>query len=565
MGTTGRRRVEITYDANTRGAIAEIKKLAAANGFGMKNIANEVKKTTRAVESLDRAFRTTAGLLAFRRLTIELFQGLRSIVRVTEQYRGENDELVRSFAEVKDEARGFVAALGTVLLGALDAGGGADTLGTKLREMRDDVLDADTALGGLVRSGFTAIIRGSEFVITALGRVTQGFQAILGAVRIASEGLAEFFGAQAARRVGEDLRPAIERLDELEQLLGDPTRRPGERSRLRQEIADQRLLVAALSAEWEARENVADAQTRDREEAIAGLEAELQGTEDLIDGIGELSDQIVTGLGGSFTMAADVAESGARRTGQALREEIAAPLHEMLPVLREFLAGLALLQKGAGLGSQEEALALAGTFGLKTPGGEAAPGALAPKDVIFGKEAELAMLETQRAADETRLSVAGIFGGPVQDEILQGLGSMQDSVHNFLQLTRGEFGSWGLAIRETLGGLMGQIGSSFLSAAAQVIGGASSGPFGLFLALGGAFSILSGLLTGGGGGGRTARSASSVPADVMAGIRPGASRGTQSQVIQLSVGAVFSRDESRRTVAQLYDEAQRLGEARMGR
>jgi hypothetical protein len=142
------------------------------------------------------------------------------------------------------------------------------------------------------------------------------------------------------------------------------------------------------------------------------------------------------------------------------------------------------------------------------------------------------------------------------------LGMAFSAMGRFIGGTKSAFADLGKAIASSLSNTFGSIGQSFLTSAMSIVTGASSGPLGIFLALGGAFSMLSGLLSGSGGGAAVNRSMATSP-DVLTAIRPEVSGSGRTVIHQtLSIGAVFADyDESAtRAVARYSRRAQAMGE-----
>jgi hypothetical protein len=234
-----------------------------------------------------------------------------------------------------------------------------------------------------------------------------------------------------------------------------------------------------------------------------------------------------------------------------VREAMDAPRSTRTTRRRQSGGGGRSRDRGAlGLAAGE---AFGGAFGEPTERGELAELIGAGAGSLFDKR------ETGKIMSDQQTAFADAVDA-MRDSWQSGLASMSTELGKFLGGAESSFDDFGQAIKGFLASTFSDIGGSFMGAAAQVIGGAASGPWGLFLALGGAFNLLSGMLSGGGGSSGGMDAARQVP-DIMAAIRPDAGGpGGGTTVVQMSIGAVFGRDESVRTVASIVKEARARGE-----
>ena len=543
---TSRRTVEITYDLRTRGAVAEIKKFARQNGIALNRVRQEAKRTGDELQSLRRGAIAVGAALVGAIAAEKTVQGFRSIIDITREYRGESDELTQAINATGSELAGLGAALGTVLFGAAQEGGALGTLNEGIRNLRDDILNADSAVGGFVRGSLSAMVSFGALAATAMVRLTQGVLDFVDTISSVSREAESTLFAGDIERLEEDAARARDIARDLRNTPADLT--PEQRLDVNQGILSALADAQRFDAEIEAI----------REGPLGGLRAELDeirrrvaqrtlDADELVGGIATFAERLKAGLEQSFDLA-DAHRTAAEGTADAMQDQVLAAQDLIALALQAATIADNLASKGGGDTKGDPRAktdALTDALRSSLQGGadalnEAAIAAQSLESVIVG-------------------SVPSALGA---------LSQMQAGLGRFFARGLRGVGAFGDELRLSLAGVFSGIGGNFASAAASVAVGASTGPFGLFLALGGAFSILGGLLggLGGGGKGRGLSSPTRSPA-VLSTIRPEVSGGGGGSVNYIvNTGATFfGGDDSRRGIVDQWQQGVRFGEVAPGR
>ena len=568
---SSRRRVEITYQANTRQAVAEISKFAKASTGSLQSIQRDTAKATSAISKMGGAMKALGATLVFSTLSRGFRAAVaeaREIWKETERWRGKNDELVQSAERVYQESTRVEAAIGTVVLGAAKATGVLGTLEQGFHSLSDAILSSDTTIGKIVRGPLHLLV---DVIWTAIDvshkweavwtEVTDNIQIMAADIQVAWTKMVEATVKQLEEIPGP-LRELIGGIDQLvarQELMVQGAEASAQAAR--NEANAHRSAAAVIAAAAESRRAAWDAGI-DQDFTLGGAPAGPSGggasgmVADFLHAMAEADAQRGTwyeSLAETLGRGAAERRSGGRGGGSE-RAAVARALGERAgATVAGATKGSVYDPKNAAVVERQNASKLGGTLGSQALAGSlgGSAGASALGGAAGGRAGEVAA-EMQAAQEQLK---------GLNDMFTSELGGMSTSFFSVLGQMAGGLKDWGSELKATLAQTLGSIGSSLTSAAVSGASILGMGPLGIF-ALGGLFSVAAGLLGGPGGSSAGARRGRAAGGnyDVSAQIRPEVSRGSQSQVVQLSIGAVFSRDESRKAVAGFVREAQFLGE-----
>lgn len=554
-----RRTIELAYTVENRAAIAEIRKIARASGVSLKSIQADTRKVREEQDRWHNQLRAIGGVLAGLFVAEKFKQGALAIIEMTREIRGENDELVKSFDEAKRALQSVGASIGTVALGAIEASGALETMSDTTEQLSTDILSADTALGSFVRQGLTGVVLATQIAMQGLLRLAQAVIFVRDLYPTVVDEGESFLTEQAAGR--EDLvlaariRNQERQLETLRGELTDPSltrsetadilARQTEVQRALNELESERVSAAEISAALIEGANV------DAEASLDSLWTNAQDLENYIEQIGVLGEQLRTGLEGDFTMDPAGDGGGAGREiepGEGLfgfslgdvRQWVNEALNIVNRQTRFYLEQHSVDTERAAGGAMGDVFGdvlLLGIFGARDK------------------------TEPEKQAEQLPTAIDDVMAA-AQQSWTGGLGDMSTALGQFFTGAIDSAEDFGAAFKNTLGSITGSIGASFFQAATSVVSGASAGPWGLFLALGGAFSLLSGLLSGGGASGPSIATSGRSPA-ALTSPQPQMSGGGAGNTYILESGATFfTRGDTRREVAGLFDEAMTRGEVR---
>lgn len=531
-------RVEIDVGASTARAVSSLASVGSAS-VGMASdaikaveaslvpwqaFALAVTGVEAAISLAERAVRTFAGPMG-RALDLAI------------QYRGENDSLVRSLAGVDRQIERIGAAFGEIALQGLEATGVVEDLEGFLEGLVDQILDADSAIGQFVRQGLTALVDGVGFVGEAVLQAGAGFVGLVGMINVAREGLVEF-GLEAERLVlANQLADVMDRHATQGPAAGGfnlGSQVGGWLATADNRWADIRVAEErALTAQITALDEVIARQHESTQAARESADASIRGIQETIAGYTQLQtamDQFVAGMSGDANLPD--APPGTGGDGRQGRRRFFGPLGLIFETAPGFEAGLReVAERGARIQD-----AIGGIFGGIGGGGD-------------GK----AVSPLKDGMDDLVATMTGSFQGGL-DNMMRGLG-------RFLAAGGKGFEDFGEGVRDTFSGMLGGIGNSLMSAALAGALSSATGPFGLFGAIGGMFSLAAGLVSGiGGGGGRNRGGGGAGFSDTLNTIRPEVSSSGPTTVVQMSIGAIYSPEESTTAVARLTRRAIATGE-----
>jgi hypothetical protein len=516
-------RVVIQVDAETAAAVQKLAAVGAASADMAGDAVSAATSSFGAFEQLELAIIAVDAAinLAARALGVLRDATARAVGSALD-LREENDALVRQFERIRSRIDRVVASFGEIIIQGLEAAGTLERLETGLGNLERDILDADSALGQLVRVGFIGLVRGSVFVVQGLALISQGLAGLVDTARVTQEVVASLFQfaeigvrglAQAA--VGQELNEALARLEQLQ------TREPG----------------FVFSAEDIARQTERQV-GRVRELANAYTELERAS--------GAAGDRASASVGAVNNAVNRLAES--QGNFAAFRDLLSTVVTELEAVAAAMQADAR--PPGPGREDGGGQTVLDAIEGLIKP---AVKGPLSPAEQI-GK-----IIKGEFPAAESKEPVAGLVDifDSTRGAIASTLSGTLRDIGRFVTSAGAHFENLGNMMKQQIANAAASIGAAFVQAGVASL--FTGNPLFAALGIGALFSTIAGLLSGSTAG--AGRSAASVAPDVMLAAR-GPIETTSTVVVQQSIGAIFSRDESKQAVASLWAEAQELGELR---
>ena len=578
--SVSRRRVEIRYDVQTKGAVANIRKFARENGLQLRKIKAAQQETTRATEKLKDSFSGLKDLIVAAFAADKAIEGLKKLAEVTRDVRGENDALVKSAGEVATNVQRVGAAIGTVFLGAAAGGAAFGKLNEELEQMTANILDAESETGKFVRQTLSGLVTGATITAQSLSYVAEGFLDIKDAAAMARSAVVSFLLAEEGQfrvsgiedqirelegftatidraiRNGTELRSDMQGItgginpSELEEHFGvifgtstpSADRLSSVLTQRLEELRYERRIMRESFGDVSGREQL----LRDR--LAGGISERATAFGGFRERAGEIAEAFNAALNQSFTLPEVGPEgpssqtlSSAQDAGRLIGEALADGIRERL----DFAELLRTKDKDA---LQQQVDRLRGS------GASIAEGVLGIAQGFQGG---------QTGSSVPEIDVEAMLGKSAVIQFTNNIGQMSNALGEFFVAGTSGAEAFGESLKNTLGASMSSIGSGLLSGAAQVALGAGSGPLGLLLGLGGAFSLIGGLLSGTGGGGRSGGiNASSVSPLALGSIRPDvASGGTAGNTYVIQTGATFfGQDDARRAVGDYARQAVQYGE-----
>jgi len=154
------------------------------------------------------------------------------------------------------------------------------------------------------------------------------------------------------------------------------------------------------------------------------------------------------------------------------------------------------------------------------------------------------------------------FSG-LQTGVESALSGTFNSIGQFITGTKDAFSTLGQSIKDMFGQTFATIGQTFLQGAISAAISPTGGPIAALLGLGAMFSVIGGLLSGGGTSMSSGSRGIAASADILQSIRPEVSgAGGATVSYHQHIGVQFTnRDESARAVRDLQRHADTMGEA----
>jgi len=554
-------------------------------GRRVKDLIKETKRLNRGVQSVAIGVRRFAAIMVGSEGPVDAFRKiLRRTVGEAAENRRELEELgkisgdvMRQYNELTKAGKRFLVTIGEIVLQ-----GGASTdvfedMTDWLNNLSAALAKSDTQAGKFIRRAIAGIVRALGYMATSFLRVVQGVQAFIGVIGAAQNTLVEMaLSVEKVRLEAEktasylfDLgsdrtQTALTALDELEQFETrfGASLTPTARSELEAHIAAQERLLElaqdqfqtdergrdAIDERIRAIDGLLEAQERETQEGVENLIQILQGTENSIEGV----DVLVQRLADSIENLGDI-DIPEIFDADALNAANAA-LEDILKNLRNAGGAVGAFGGATGIGT---GAALGGALGA-TP--------LSPLFDVEEKDLDKFWDSIKTRTGEQAQSFKDVMRSVQQDMAgvwTSGINDMATNLGKFLSGAEGGFEKFGEAVKGVVADSFGSIGKAFQQAAQKAlaghIAGGPLGMFGQFAAVGALFSLTAGLIGGIGLGGGGVASVAAGP-DIISTLRPESGGPGGTIIVNQSIGAIFSRDESRRTVAQLVQEARTVGE-----
>jgi len=569
--SVSRRRVEIRYDVQTKGAVANIRRFARENGLQLRKIKKEQQKTTKSTEALRRSVEELKGVFAAVFVFDKFKEALSKVSEVTVRLRGENDSLVKSAKELKGNLEQVAAAVGSVFLEAVDVSDTFQGLNDKLEALTASIANADTVAGQFVRQGLSAMVGVGQLAINIFARLAlavalmaRGMDVAKSAFEVAFHGIRAIANSEEIHSVSSTLQ---EQRDTLAGFSSSESLLQGARSAEAGGLNEEGHRLRRLLYE----RGIAEAAVASSEQHLSSLTGNFEQSQEAV----SLSLDVLTGDVQRFVDTALAGDDAISQVNKMLNG-IQTALEDLPTISLDFIdpeanggeALAAARQAGQDLG---DALSQglrerieAGVSGARGSGASVGRSvASGMEDLIEGITAGNILRKNKAEGSGSVLDVESILGTSTVNQFTNNVGTMSSALGEFFASGMTGAEDFGEALKNTLGSSMSSIGSGLLSGAAQVALGAAAGPMGWMLALGGAFSLVGGLLSGTGGGGRSSGiNASSASPLSLGSIRPDvASGGTAGNTYVIQTGAsFFGQDDARRAVGDYARQAVQYGE-----
>lgn len=559
--------VVIQFDAQTQAVVRAVEGIEAR----LQQLGNAHARQSRSMQAaLDRI--TTAG----QRVAYHYGLIHRSIAGLLSPM----SQVIRKALDWEQSITRLGSAVGGVVDNILEGAGVTDGMSGAVDGLVSSIGDADSAVGSLIRDGLSGLITVGESVIGTMlemsysvNSLAESVVSMVGSVMQAANQLSTIPEDLNAASTGHTLLDELERLDELEQayqrVIDEQGKLMGEQSPERMAYEQQRRIVAEAESRssernraqdeaqaWVDAQNAAiEEERRQREAGLEQLRSDIDRAEDAV---ALAAAELRSGLEGDST---ERVRGGASRRGGGGSTTVAQTwlaaaliqINEQMDAVTDATPSFtgAIERVASWLGGGD-----GGKSGAYDKGGQQGfPG-------LYDT-----MLSDQRIATQSSLDAAleqGFAGLP--GAAASALGDVSTGIADFVRGTEGAFASMGEALKSTLAGALGSIGSALTQGAlsAAISGTMALGPIGLIVGLGMALLTASGLLGGTGGGATANAQQMAQQADVFGAIRTDSSGGGGSIVYHTSIGAYFGdperSDAAARGVAGGLRRLRRTGE-----
>jgi len=582
-----------------RGVITEYAALQDATEFVM----NASAETGESLEALgERAVQVATGQLEglrekFPQLTQELqamqaagASGSEMLAHMADEMRGvaaDGDQATIQIARVGLAFGDVQEAIGGIILGTIRSSTVVGDLASTFDDLAVAIADPTSRAGVFAREALGMIVGAGQLAANVVARLGLGFMLLKESIDVAIAGAQaaiaeiESWDNSAARsaarqaRASEDIRSAraavagveaeIERIRERDRVETEFTRR-----QIRQQ--ENRLRVHR-EAETRAQAEFDEVDARVRQQEASWVSAQRQAEEasrafadarNEFETMAMTGDQAIGDMNAYFDRLQEAipdaagAELGADGAGDVGR--FRQPGDGGDDPADDEKARLGLIAQFEREKSAAQAERVAGPFveglGLMFTGVQDVNAALGEGIVALVEYMDQMVTFGEVSEDIFKDAFAGLG-----EDVL----GLTEDLGAFLATGESKFESFGDAIKKTLGSTFGQIGGAFRQAAMQqALTAGFGGPFAAFAGIGALFGLVSGLLSGGGrsGDGSSVGEIETV-SDVMQTMRSDFSMGGGTSInYNLTTGPIFSRDESRQTVATLFREARNSGDLR---
>jgi hypothetical protein len=557
--------VVIQFDAQTQAVVRAVEGIEAR----LQQLGHAHARQSRSMQAaLDRI--TTAG----QRVAYHYGLIHRSIAGLLSPM----SQVIRKALDWEQSITRLGGAVGGVVDNMLEGVGVTDGMSGAVDGLVSSIGDADSAVGSLIRDGLSGLVTVGETVIGTMlemsysvNSLAESVVSMVGSVMQSVNQLSTIPEDLNAASTGHTLLDELERLDELElayqRVIDEQGRLMGEQSPERMAYEQQRRVVAEAESRsternraqdeaqaWVDAQNAAiDEERRQREADLAQLRDDIDRAENAV---ALAAAGLRSGLEGDST---ERVRGGASRRGGGGSTTVA----------QTWLAA-ALIQIGEQMDAVTDATpSFTGAIERVASwlgGGEGKGGAY-DKGGQQGIPGLYDTMLSDKRATQSSLDAAleqGFAGLP--GAAASALGDVSTGIADFVRGTEGAFASMGEALKSTLAGALGSIGSALTQGAlsAAISGTMALGPIGLIVGLGMALLTASGLLGGTGGGATANAQQMAQQADVFGAIRTDTSGGGGSIVYHTSIGAYFGdperSDAAARGVAGGLRRLRRTGE-----
>lgn len=426
------------------------------------------------------------------------------------------------------------ATIGSVIDNALQATSEIDGVSGAVGGLAEAIADANSPLGAFLRDGLQGIVTIGSYVVETVVRIVEGIRLLAMGV----EAMIAWIQRSIARFAEEYMEPAMDLAERFGARVSDSSRQ---------------ILAAMIS--------------QGRAQSEANLDDILTDMDNLSQSTDDTIARIV-----AFREALNAALETAEGTVPPIEEEIASvgsaasSSAEEVRRLAEELRALELLTMAKKPENEP----------LWDPSRDYTGSLLGLERSFFGGFERLAdvgildsIMEEVQAAQEESQALMESMMAPFQqlpNMASTALSQTMNSLGRFLGGAKGAFANFGEAVRSIVGGTFSSMGSAFAAAAPQFLTTFGLGPMGIALAAGSFFSLVGGMIQGGGGGVATAGGVGGFQGapDVLTAIRPEVTRGSGSTVnYHVHTGAIFADREDEtatRAVTGFVKRARAMGE-----
>lgn len=509
-------------------------------GIGMdtRDLSDGVGRAVREGTRVDQVFAGMATAAGLARGAMGALSGafglakgaFETLIRPAAETRGELERLDRAVTSA-------VGALGELLEQTLSSALQVSGLTEGIEDIGAALRDSQSEIGSFIRGGIAFLVEGFTQVLIGSARVAQGLSLVADGIREVAA-LAPVIGRESRGVLNDwlagdpELRASLEATRDGLAALANPTLEQtamlGQLNLALMDVADEGLYqdIAAL-------EEV----QRHSGETAAAIEEMIQSAREQSDAIQEmirnldLAAPATEEVGEAASSAAEDIED-LRVTVSQLSATMAGAFQDALPLERLGRIRDAFVRIWEDVQPEEQGPAGFGLFqGL----------------IDQSLAAAAVMPDTWQTSLE---AMAGV--------LTSGLAGMSQSIGAWIVDGTAQFANFGEAVKSIFAGFSDSIAAAFTQAATgALISG--SGPFGALLGIGLAFSLISGLLSGGTSGSTAAARPEVVDVPLATGPLASSTGGATS-VTQLAIGAVFTRDGTRRELEKIHRESRRLGE-----
>jgi hypothetical protein len=508
--------------------------------------------------------------------------------RVAGAFSSALDYMGETGQQIKESLDLLAGTVGSLLVQAFSTStGGSNSFADAIRDLSTEIADADSEIGRFTRDTISALVEGFALVASAAIRVVESITFIVDSFRMAFQGILTAYNVILEAVGGTQSLEAEQALQELqnqrvfavrmlEGAIGGPIEDVyrDQIAAIDRQMEAQRRIANQAAAAASAQSRITDMTRESLQESMRSAEQNQLALQDTRQDIQNWVDRVNRNLEQDVQMGVEGEAGGIGLEGRLSRfRTMVGLMASDNEEIEESVRRVARSNQEAGESTNWLADQIRDLLGVMQDYKFQAQ-EIKTFEVIESEKTGPEMFPVEAFRERLREAIeAGEFQVE-PDTMLQPFEQLQVGVTSslnqtfsaigaFVSGTRGAFESLGVAIKNTFANTFSSIGSAFLQGAVSAaISG--SGPLGVLLGLGAMFSLIGGLLTGGGGtasmssAGRT----TAQTADVLQSIRPEvAGSGGATVHYHQHIGVQFSDpDRSARAVASLAQRARRMGE-----